>query len=64
MKEKDIIEYVLKNLDQIINDANWTRLKLFRGELRTLAALLDKLPDYYRKEIFEVFYEKENNDAE
>ena len=64
MKEKDIIEYVLKNLDQIINDANWTRLKLFRGELRTLAALFEKLPDYYREDIFSVFAEKERNDAE
>ena len=64
MEKNDFIEYVLRNLDQIINDADWTRLKLFRGELRTLATLLEKLPSYVHKELLDVFYEKENNDAE
>jgi hypothetical protein len=60
---KELIEYTLKNLDGIINDADWVRLKLFRGELRTLLALIEKWPGFYR-DILKIFNEKERNDAE
>ena len=62
--EQRILEYVLTNMDKIIYAADWTALKLFKGELNTFLTLLNKMPSYNWSDLIDVFCGKEEEDAE
>lgn len=63
--EQRILEYVVTNLDKVIYSADWTALKLFKGELNTFLKVINSMHSYQWDDIIDIFCGKEpEEDAE